>query len=98
MFPSVPPPEGDDQVTSFDTASLGVTDPEGIAFDSINGYLYVIGDPRDSLLHVSTGGTLLRMIDVSAAHPKDPAGLAYAPGSVNPSVMNIYIAARGDCR
>ncbi len=89
------PPAGDDQVTSFDTASLGVTDPEGITFDSDSGNLYVIGTPRDSLLHVSTGGILVQMIDVSAAHPKQPAGLAYAPSSVNPSVMNVYIAARG---
>ncbi len=44
---------------------------------------------------MTTGGTLVQMIDVSAAHPGQPAGLAYAPSSVNPSVMNVYIAARG---
>ena len=88
-------PAGDDQVTRFDTASLGVTKPEGIAFDSDNGLLWLIGTPRDSLALVTTTGALVRTIDVSAANAEEAAGLAYAPGSLTPSAMSIYIAGRG---
>jgi PKD repeat protein/uncharacterized protein YjiK len=89
------PPAGDDQVTSFDTTGLGLLDPEGIAFNSDNGNLYVVGRPADTLFEVTTGGVLVQTIDVSAANAIKPAGLAYAPSSLDPNVMNIYIAARG---
>ena len=35
------------------------------------------------------------MIDVSAANASKPAGLAYAPSSVNPLERNVYITERG---
>ena len=88
-------PAGDDEVNSFDTEILGVTDPEGIAFDTDNGLLYIVGEPSDLLAHVTTNGTLVRMIDISAANAIKPAGLAYAPSSVDPLKMNIYITERG---
>ena len=89
------PPAGDDQVTSFDTTSLGALDPEGIAFNSDNGNLYVVGKPADTLFEVTISGALVQTIDISAANARKPAGLAYAPSSLNPNIMNIYIAARG---
>ena len=89
------PPRGDDQVTSFDTASLGVIDPEGIAFNSDRGTLFIIGEPINLVAEVTTTGNLLQMIDISAANPVMPAGLAYAPGSLDSSVMNLYITDRG---
>ena len=89
------PPAGDDQVTSFDTAGLGIIDPEGITFDSDNGYLYVIGQPEDTLAHLTTDGTLVRMIDIFVANPVKPAGLAYGPGSQPPKKMNVYLTDRG---
>ncbi|MCH8877491.1 MAG: S8 family serine peptidase, partial [Chloroflexi bacterium] len=89
------PPAGDDQVASFDTTSLGLIDPEGIAFNSDNGNLYIVGQPKTTLFEVTTGGTLVQTIDISEASAKKPAGLAYAPGSQNPNDRNIYIAARG---
>ena len=89
------PPAGDDKVTSFDTAGFGQTDPEGIAFNSDTGNLYIVGRPRNTLFEVTTAGTLVQRIDISAADITNPAGLAYAPSSQNPSEMNIYIAARG---
>ena len=89
------PPTGDDRVKSSDTKRLGVTDPEGVTFDSDTGHLYIIGKPSDTLLHITTSGSVVRSVDVASANMRKPAGLAYAPGSVNPSVMNVYIAARG---
>jgi len=88
-------PAGDDQVTSFDTASLGVGDPEGIAFNPDNGNLYIVGKPATNVAEVTTAGTLVQNIDISAAKAKKPAGLAYAPGSVDASQRHLYIVERG---
>ncbi|MDH3972758.1 MAG: tandem-95 repeat protein [Deltaproteobacteria bacterium] len=89
------PPVGDDEVTNFDTASLGVIDLEGITYDSDNGLLYIVGEPGDLLAHITTDGKLVRMIDISVINAIDPAGLAYAPSSIDPSVMSIYLSDRG---
>jgi len=89
------PPSGDDQVSSFDTLSLGLDDPEGIVFNPINGHLYAVGKPADTLFEITTSGALVQTIDISAANARKPAGLALAPGSQNPGEMSIYIAARG---
>jgi PKD repeat protein/uncharacterized protein YjiK len=85
---------GDDVVTSFDTNSLGLDDPEGITWDSDFGHLYIVGKPADQVLHVTSTGQLLRTIDVSAANADKPAGLAYAPSSVNPGQMNLWVVDR----
>ena len=87
------PPAGDDQVSHFGTSSLGVDDPEGIAFNYDNGNLYIVGKPSSRLIEVTSTGTLVQTIDISAADARKPAGLAYGPGSL--SGMSIYIAARG---
>ncbi|HSF16449.1 MAG TPA: Ig-like domain-containing protein, partial [Vicinamibacteria bacterium] len=94
LFDGVPP-AGDDQVTSFDTASLGVSDPEGIAFDTDGGHLYIVGKPASQVAHVTTDGLLLRTIDISFANALKPAGLAYGPGSIDPLSMSLWVAARG---
>ncbi|MGD8869252.1 MAG: SdiA-regulated domain-containing protein, partial [Gemmatimonadales bacterium] len=89
------PPTGDDVVTHFDTQALGLTDPEGIAYDSDFGHLYIVGKPTELVAHVTTTGQLLRMIDISAANAVKPAGLAYGPSSVSPGQMSLYIVDRG---
>lgn len=89
------PPTGDDQATSFDTAIFGITDPEGIEYDLLNDALYVVGKPPTAVAHVTTGGTLMRIIDISAANARKPAGLALGPGSVDSLATSLYIADRG---
>ena len=89
------PPAGDDQVVSFDTQTLGVTDPEGITFDTDSGHLYIVGEPTSALAEVTTSGILVQMIDISAAGARLPAGLAYGPSSPSPSMVSIYISDRG---
>jgi VCBS repeat-containing protein len=88
-------PAGDDQVSHFDTASLGITDPEGITFSADSGNLFIVGMPATSLAEITTSGALVNMHDISAANAYKPAGLGYGPGSVDPETMNIYIAERG---
>ncbi len=93
-------PDGDDILTSFDTLSLGVKDPEGIEWDPATGNLYISGRPVTRVAEVTTTGALVRMIDISAANASNPAGLALGPWSgvgtdPNPGVLNLYIVDRG---
>jgi len=96
LFDGIPASGGDDVVTSFSTSAFGVDDPEGIVYDSDFGHLYVVGKPADVVAHVTVDGTLLRLIDISAANADKPAGLAYAPGSSSPGTNHLYIVDRGD--
>jgi len=94
------PPSGDDIVTSFDTLSLGIDDPEGIEWDPVTGNLFIVGKPNTKVAEITTTGALVRMIDISSANPDKPAGLALAPWSgvgfdPYPDVLNLYIVDRG---
>jgi uncharacterized protein YjiK len=90
------PPEGDDQVSQFDTAGLGMTDPEGIEFNDINGHLYLAGNgDKDLLLEVTAGGAFVQGIDISAANARAPSGLACGPGSFDPETLSIFLSDRG---
>jgi uncharacterized protein YjiK len=84
----------DDQVTNFDTAILGVNDPEGIAFNKNTGHIYIVGSPRTYVAELTITGELVQMIDISAANPKKPAGMAIGPSSVNNAVITMYICDR----
>jgi hypothetical protein len=86
---------GDDVITHFDTQSAGLTDPEGIAFDTDGSALYVVGEPENRVGHFSTSGTLLRWLDTSAANPDAPAGLAYGPGPAGDPTRRLYMVMRG---
>ena len=88
------PPEGDDQATNFDTASLGLLDPEGIVYNPNLDRLYLVGKEKETLFEITTEGVLVQTVDISAANAKRLAGLAFAPSSQEPGVMNVYIADR----
>jgi hypothetical protein len=89
------PPGGDDTFTHFDTQGQGIVDPEGVAFNPDTGTLYVVGEPADRVAEFAPNGALIQLIDISAANPRAPAGLAYAPSSGAPGVMHLYLVARG---
>lgn len=100
LFDGVPSEGGDDLVMSFDTERLGMTDIEGIASDSDHiGHLYLVGEPDDTVFHVTTGGFLVRSFGI-LQEAKKPAGLTLAPGSLGnddpyPDLLNLYITERG---
>jgi hypothetical protein len=59
-----------------------------------------MGEPKNLVPYVTTDGTFVRTIDISAASPHKPAGLAIAPGSKGssdptPTIKNLYVADRG---
>lgn len=86
----------DDQISHFDTYQFGEKDPEGIEYNPQTGTLYLVSHYTDSdIVETTTTGTLVRVIDLAAANARAPAGLALAPSSEDPSVMNLYVADRG---
>ncbi|MCI0550534.1 MAG: hypothetical protein L0287_06240 [Anaerolineae bacterium] len=92
---------GDDSstaLTHFDTAGLGFSDLEGIAYNSANGSLFLLSTlAGDTYLGEAaiTGDTLLRAYDLSYLGNVRRSGLTVAPASGNPSVNNVYIVSRG---
>jgi hypothetical protein len=88
------PPAGDDIMTHFDTAALGIVDPESVEFNPDNGHLYIMSTHNGLIAETTRNGTLLRYIATNFPGLKKPAGLAYAPASANPAVKNFYIVDR----
>lgn len=84
----------DDLVTHFDSALLGVNDPEGIAYHPTSGTLYLVGRPSSRVAEITLTGALVRYIDIAAAKAKKPAGLTFAPSSQNTGQWNLYIVDR----
>lgn len=91
------PPAGDDVINKhFDTASLGIRDPEGIGYDAQRGTLFITSRlERNSLFEVSISGKLLNTYDISVLNATLPAGVGVGPASQNPARTSIYIVDRG---
>ena len=95
VFDGVPASGGDDIVTSFDTASLNILNPQGIDFDAASGNLVLVGRDPKLIYEVTTSGTLVRTFDIAPANARSLAGVVIAPGSMNPAVNNYYVVDRG---
>ena len=91
--------KGDDVISHFDTALMGQSDPEGIAYNSDKGTLNVVSNNGkrkvNHITEITVQGNAINTIDISFLNAVSTAGMAYGPGSNNPSVNNIYIVARG---
>lgn len=91
------PPVGDDEVTSFDTAALGISDPEGIAFDPDRGTLYLLSrNHREPIIEVATDGTLLTVVSLERGQLVSPGGITLAPALDGSGRLDLFIADRGE--
>lgn len=88
-------PQGDDVVTSFDTAILGLIDPEGVEFNPDAGTLFIVSRDANLVIETTLQGAALRALDLSFIPSNTFSGLAYAPGSDNPAQKHLYITDRG---
>ena len=91
---------GDDgPVTHWDTAALGFHDLEGIAFNPQAGTLFIVSTQgsENYLGETNLTGTLLRAYSLAfmGTHGNLRSDVAYAPSSLNPSLMSVYIVSRG---
>jgi DNA-binding beta-propeller fold protein YncE len=87
-------PGGDDTVTSFDTAALGMDDPEDVAYDAATARLYLASRADRAIAVSTTFGDLIEVIDLSASGILYPSGIALAPGS-STAATHIFVADRG---
>lgn len=87
---------GDDLVTHWDTSSLGQPDPEGIAYNGDLGTLFLVSNRRKwDVTETTTQGQPVAMIELSFVDTHSPGGLAYGPGSADPTQRVLYLADRG---
>ncbi|MFZ0534798.1 MAG: metallophosphoesterase, partial [Anaerolineales bacterium] len=83
-------------LSQFDVEAYGVTDPEGVEFNPVDGTLFVLSSASNRIIIETTiSGSLLQTINVSASSSKAPAGLAYAPASDGSGSRHFYIVDRG---
>ena len=87
-------PAGDDLVSHFDTATLGVTDPEGVEYNPTTGHLFIVSRGEKRITETTQSGALVAHLDISSSGIKKPAGVALAPGSTAPSQTHVYVADR----
>jgi uncharacterized protein YjiK len=88
--------DGNDVITHFDVEQYGALDPEGIGSDPARDSLLVADRTTRRIYEVTRGGSLLRIIDLSAIAPRRTiSGVTLAPGTDNPSRMNYWISDRG---
>ena len=88
-------PDGDDVATHFDTASMGILDPEAIEYNPDANTIFVSGAGATTVIETTSAGGLLKVFDLSSLKIDNPSGLAYAPSSLYPWVKTLYICARG---
>ena len=85
----------DDRVRRFSTKPLGLTHPEDVEFDPRSNHLLLVSSAQEFVAETTLSGRLLRMIDISDAHVRRAAGITLAPSPSDPSVMDLYIVAKG---
>jgi DNA-binding beta-propeller fold protein YncE len=85
----------DDRVSSFRTAGLSMRSPEDVEFDPVSGHLFIVSSSDHYIAETTMSGSLVRLINTSAAGIVNAAGITLAPGTNNPSQRNAYIADRG---
>jgi hypothetical protein len=89
------PPAGDDVTSSFDTAQYGSEGSEGLAYDPARDTLLIVDPATKNIFETTKSGTLLNRINLADANPRHPEDVVLAPSLANPSVMNMYVVARG---
>jgi hypothetical protein len=89
------PPVGDDVVTSWGTARLGVREPEDVAYDPYTNQVVLISGADDVIVIATLAGKLVKTFDISGSGIVHAAGVAVAPGSFNKAVRHVYVSDRG---
>src|SRR3989442_589389 len=94
-FDRVPSTADDVVVRHFSTSGFGLTDPEGVTFNSDTNTLYIVGHLDKHLVETTVTGTLLNQIDITSLDVCAPGDVVYAPSSLNPAAKHLYIVDRG---
>jgi Bacterial Ig domain len=96
IFNGVPASGGDDVVTHFDVAVLGIVDPEGIGVDTARDTLVISDRGSRDVFEVSKDGLLVQVADTSTIPGiRSPSGVTLAPASNEPGRTNWWVVDRG---
>lgn len=70
------------------------SDPEGIAFDTESGHLFVMNNDSDEIFEYTQDGIYLGRHSIAdfSPKPKQPQGLAIGPSTRTPGKMSFFIA------
>jgi hypothetical protein len=88
-------PAGDDVVTTFHTHSLGLEDPEDVAYDRASGHLFLISRVDRTLIEATPKGHLVAAVDLSSSGIRFPSGVAVTRPANDPDTLHVYVADRG---
>jgi len=87
-------PEGDDTITHFSTAGLGLNDPEDVEYNRVNNHLYIVSRVDKIIAETSPIGALRKVYDLTDSNINQPAGITLAP-STNGTGKALFVADRG---
>lgn len=82
----------DDTWTHFDTLAAGNVDPEGIAYDSINNYLFIADGLNQEIYQYTLSGTLVNHFDVEQFGVADPESVEFNPDSGTLLILSNNVA------
>jgi sugar lactone lactonase YvrE len=90
--------DGDDVVSSFDVAQYGIRNCEGIGYDRERRTLLVVDDYQSKIFELTTGGSLVRIINLTTIpEARWLASVTVAPTSNpndSPSAMSYWVVDR----
>lgn len=87
-------PGGDDRVTHFGTAGLGINDPEDVEYDPVSDHLFIVSRFDSTVAETTRGGVLISTYDLTESEILQPAGVAIGRSSTGTG-RSLYVADRG---
>lgn len=81
----------DDLWFSFDTRAVGNTDPEGLAYDPVNNYLFVADGLNAEVYQYTINGTLVNRFDVSQYGVVDPESIEFNADSGTLLILSNHV-------
>jgi SdiA-regulated len=86
-------PEGDDRVSSFGTADLGLDEPEGVEYQGSSHHLFIVSRFDRVVAETTLSGDLIRTFDIDG-QVNEPADVTIAPGTTGGGA-SLFVADRG---
>ena len=86
------------RVSRVDLTQAGLVDPQGLAFNPINGHLYLLSPADQRLYELIETGRVVAIFQLPPFEFVDPHGLVFAfsgDATDDPSIINLYIADTG---
>lgn len=81
----------DDLWFSFDTQAVGNLDPEGVAYDNLNNYLFVADGLNEEIYQYTLNGTLVNHFDVEQYGVVDPESVEFNPDSGTLLILSNHV-------